>query len=306
MKKYMQWVVVPALLVAFTLPQGAQAATYYYQTPAQQQQIAYLYAVIAQLQAQLNALNASQSTAASNDASVETVGVADAYGDAVEFTGKVTFTHSGSVSVWFEYGLTTALNYSTVAQTISNRSTGSVATFTTTAPDLNISQTYYYRAVAKGSDGRYSEGAIKSFRYSGNGYSSNSSNSYSHSSSYSTPDVTTNSASYVTTDSADLAGRVDMNDYENGIAFVVYGEDESMINDVDRENRYSDITTSGHDLRKVSVNSNLDSDRSFTTSVYSLNDDTKYYYRYCVEYDDRDDGQTLVCGDVEHFYTDRN
>ncbi len=305
MKKYMQWVVVPALLVAFIAPQGAMASTqYYYQTPAQQQQIAYLYAVIAQLQAQLNALQ-SQTGPVSNNAAIETVGVADAFGDSVEFTGRVTFKQSGNVSVWFEYGLTTALNYSTVAQTVNNRSIGSAVTFTTTAPDFNTSQTYYYRAVVKGSDGRYTEGAIKSFRYTGNNYSSNYSNS-SHSSSYSTPDVTTDSAERIDTDSADLPGRVDMNDYENGIAFVVYGEDESMINDVDRENRYSDISTYGHDLRKVIVNSNLDSDRSFTSTVYSLNDDTKYYFRYCVEYDDRDDDQTLVCGDVEHFYTDRN
>jgi hypothetical protein len=304
MKKYMQWVVVPALMVAFIAPQGAQAATQYYQTPAQQQQIVYLYAVIAQLQAQLNALQAQTGTA-SRDVSVETVSVSDAYGDSVEFTGRATFTHSGSASMWFEYGLTTALEYSTVAQSVSNRSAGSVYTFTTTAPDFDTSKTYYYRAVVKGADGHYTEGAIKSFRYTGTGYSSHSSNS-SHSSSYSEPDVTTDSAKYITTNSADLMGRVDMNDYENGIAFVVYGEDESMINDVDRENRYSDISTSGRDLRKVQVNSNLDSDRSFTTTVYSLNDDTKYYYRYCVEYDDRDDGQTLACGDIEHFYTDRN
>ena len=177
MKKYMQWVVVPALLVAFTLPQGAQAATYYYQTPAQQQQIAYLYAVIAQLQAQLNALNA-QTGSVSNNAAIETVGVSDAYGDSVEFTGRVTFKQSGNVSVWFEYGLTTALNYSTIAQTINSRSTGSAVTFTTVAPDFNTSQTYYYRAVVKGSDGRYTEGTIKSFRYTGSSYSSNYDRSY--------------------------------------------------------------------------------------------------------------------------------
>ena len=304
MKKYMQWVIVPALLVAFTLPQGAQAATYYYQTPAQQQQIAYLYAVIAQLQAQLNALNAQTGTA-SNSGSVETVSVNDADGDAVEFTGRLTFTHSGSVSAWFEYGLTTNLTYSTVAQSISSRSTGSVVTFSATAPDFDTAKTYYYRAVVKGTDGRYIEGAIKSFRYDGSSYSSNSNNS-SHSSSYDTPEVTTDNAESIDTDTAELPGQVDMNDYENGIAFVVYGEDESMVEDVDREDRYSDISTYSRDLRKVIVNSNLDSDRSFTATVYGLNDDTDYFFRYCVEYDDRDDGETLVCGDVEDFTTDRD
>jgi hypothetical protein len=306
MKKYMQWVVVPALLVAFVIPQGAQAATtYYYQTPAQQQQIAYLYSLVAQLQAQLNALVASGATASSNDVAVETVSVDDADGDAVEFTGRVTFKHSGSASVWFEYGLTTALSYSTVAQSVNNRSTGTVYTLTAIAPDFDTSKTYYYRAVVKGDDDRYTEGAIKSFRYDGSSYNSHS-NSSSNSSSYDIPDVTTDDAQDITEDSADLLGDVEMNDYEDGLVFMVYGEDESMVEDVDREDRYSEIATYSQDLRKVIVNSNLDSDRSFTTSVYGLYDDTEYYYRYCVEYDDRDDDETLVCGDVEQFYTDRD
>lgn len=299
MKKYMQWVVIPALLLVFMAPAGAQAYTTTYQTPAQQQQIAYLYALVAQLQAQLNAILASQVGVQSNYVAITSEDVADASNNSVQMSGTASLKQSGTARFWFEYGLTKDVSYSTESRSVTNGRAGSSVSFTFTAPDIDSSKTYYYRAVAEGADGRYAEGTLKSFTYSGVSHTSSNSNS-------DIPQVTAENATSIDTDSAKLAGRVDMNDYENGIAFLVYGESETRLDNVSDEDRYDAVSTYNYDLRKVLLSSNLDYDQSFTTSISGLHDDTKYFYRFCVQYSDSRDNDRLVCSDVENFYTDNN
>ena len=47
------------------------------------------------------------------------------------------------------------------------------------------------------------------------------------------PDVTTDDAEDVEDDRAELHGEVDMNDFNNGVVFFVYGEDEDQVEDVE-------------------------------------------------------------------------
>lgn len=303
MKKTLQWMVLPVLMLTLALPQGAQAATY--QTASQQQQIAYLYSLIAQLQLQLNALLVNGSSQSSY-VSVETIAVDGDDNDSVELSGRINFRRDGDARVWFEYGSSMGLlSYSTPSYTIDNGRSGRSTDFSIIAPDLSSAKTYYYRAVAEGEDGRFAEGMIKSFRYDSN-YQSNNSNNHNNNSNDDVPDATTDEVDNIDTDQAELNGQIDMNDYENGIAFFVYGEDEDMVDDVKDENRYNDIVTDGDNLRKILLTSNLDDDRSYSSTVYGLDDDTEHFFRICVEYDDEDDDETLVCGDVESFETDRN
>lgn len=294
MKKYIQWVVVPVLLFVMVAPQGAQASTYVTST-ANQQQIAYLYSIVAQLQAQLNALLAAG--VVTSYVGVQTDGV-DSNDDSVELSGRVTFKRDGDARVWFEYGLTNTLSYSTQSADIDNGDQNETTSFSMIVPDLDTNRSYYYRAVAEGEDGRYAEGSIRSFTYTGNS-SSNSSND-------DVPQVNVDSADNVDENSAELSGAVDMNDYENGLAFMVYGEDESSIDDVEDDNQYSDVDENGDDLQKVLLSSSLDDDRDFTVDVSSLNDNTEYFFRMCVEYDDEDNDETLVCSSVKSFETDNN
>ena len=294
MKKYIQWVVVPVLLFVMVAPQGAQAAAYVTST-ANQQQIAYLYSIVAQLQAQLNALLAAG--VVTSYVGVQTDGV-DSNDDSVELSGRVTFKRDGDARVWFEYGLTNTLSYSTQSADIDNGDQNETTSFSMIVPDLDTNRSYYYRAVAEGEDGRYAEGSIRSFTYTGNS-SSNSSND-------DVPQVNVDSADNVDENSAELSGAVDMNDYENGLAFMVYGEDESSIDDVEDDNQYSDVDENGDDLQKVLLSSSLDDDRDFTVDVSSLNDNTEYFFRMCVEYDDEDNDETLVCSSVKSFETDNN
>jgi len=300
MKKIITRLFVPVLLFVLVIPQGANAYTqqYYNQN---QTQIAYLYSLVAQLQAQLNALQGTNSSAVgTNYLTVQTDGVTAQGSEKIELEGRVTFKRDSDARVWFEYGKTSILNYSTISLELKNQDSGDTFNFEISVPDLDTNQVYYYRAVAEDEDGRYAEGTVKSFRYEGrNDYNNNSSND-------DLPDVATDEAYGIYDDRAVLQGDVDMNDYEDGLAFFVYGEDEDQVDEVSDEDTYSDISTDGDDLRKVQVASNLDTNRSFKLTVTGLDDDTEHFFRLCVQYEDEDNDDTLTCGDVESFETDRN
>lgn len=120
------------------------------------------------------------------------------------------------------------------------------------------------------------------------------------------PEVTTDDADDVSDNQAELNGEIEMNDFENGVAFFVYGEDEEEVEEVEDEDSYNDISSNGDDLQKVLLSSNLDDDRSFSAQIYNLDEDTEIYYRICVAYEDEDDDDAMECGDVESFETDNN
>ena len=120
-------------------------------------------------------------------------------------------------------------------------------------------------------------------------------------------DVTTDSADNIEDNEAELRGEVDMNDFEDGEVFFVYGEDEDQIEDVEDDfDSYSDVDEDGDDLQKVKVDSGLDDDEEYEEIVTGLNDDTEYFYQICVGYEDEDDDDVITCGGVEHFETDGN
>lgn len=119
------------------------------------------------------------------------------------------------------------------------------------------------------------------------------------------PDVETDRARSITDDSARLEGSVDMNDFDDGEVFFVYGEDRNQIRDVEDDyDSYNDVDEDGNDLQKVRVDSSLDRDDDYSYTVRSLDDDTRYYFSLCVGYEDEDNDDVLACGSVEDFETD--
>ncbi|MAQ77353.1 hypothetical protein CL684_02410 [Candidatus Campbellbacteria bacterium] len=118
------------------------------------------------------------------------------------------------------------------------------------------------------------------------------------------PEVETLSAQNVTDDSARLRGDVDMNDFEDGLVFFLYGEDEDDVEDATDEDEYDDIDEQGDDLQKVIEENNFDGSDDFELNVFGLDDNQEYYFAICVEYEDDDNDETLECGDVEEFETD--
>lgn len=126
----------------------------------------------------------------------------------------------------------------------------------------------------------------------------------SNSSSEGEPEVRTRSAQNITENTAQLRGSVDMQDFRNGRVFFVYGEDQNDIDDVEDEDKYNDVDENGDDIQKILLESDLDDEEDYSRTVYGLDDDTRIYFRICVEYEDDDDDDTLECGRVEDFRTE--
>jgi hypothetical protein len=168
-------------------------------------------------------------------------------------------------------------------------------TFSNRLTSLDEDRTYYYRAVAEDEDGDEDYGGIESFRTD-----EKSSNSYDDE-----PDVDAWSAVNVTDEEATLRGKVDMNDFKNGVVFFVYGEDEGQVEDVSSDyDTYAEVDEDGDDLQKVRVDIDLDGSDTYAEDIDGLDNDTDIFFTLCVEYEDEDYDEVIECGGVEEFTTD--
>lgn len=322
-----------AVVFAFTIAApAANAATYYnyqYSSQSQEETIAQLQSIVNQLLAQLRSQgyntnvqyqytypsqyrNYGQYRSAQvrqnkkkdnynynygynyyNNAEVEVETRYASYSDdEVDLYGAVDLNRADYAYVWFEYGEDDDMDEDTSQKKVTRDGTFHASL---DVDDLEEDEVYYYRAVAKDDEGDYDYGVTRSFFVSDGGSSSRRDD---------VPEATTDDAEDVRDDEAELHGEVDMNDFRNGYVFFVYGEDEDQVRDVEDEDQYQDIDEDGDDLQKIVVDSDLDGSRSYWRRVTGLDDNTDYYYRICVEYEDEDDDETLECGRVEHFETD--
>lgn len=216
--------------------------------------------------------------------------------DDITLNGTIDLNHAPYGYMWFEYGENNRLDSNTT-----RRQTSRSGSFSTTVRNLERNEAFSYRAVTESPSGVRDYGVTRYFYISGSSNNRNNNNNDDE------PDANTDGADDVDEDSAELNGDVDMNDFNNGVVFFVYGEDEDQIEDVERDyDSYSDVDTDGDDLRKVRVDTDLDGDDDYSRRVTSLDDDTRHYYQICVEYEDDDDDDVLECGGVEDFETDRD
>jgi hypothetical protein len=97
-----------------------------------------------------------------------------------------------------------------------------------------------------------------------------------------------------------LTIQVDMRDMKEGLAYVVYGQSRSMVEQA-LNKEYADIEAAGELLQKTRVATNIIGSQEFTTVLDELDDETRYYYVACVAYDGRFDG--FVCSSMDSFTT---
>jgi len=171
-------------------------------------------------------------------------------------------------------------------------------TFSYTFPNNSITPntTYHYKACARDDNNNIVSGIRREFTTDDNG-------GMQH------PDANTQSPQDVGEDSAELRGSIDMNDFDNGIVFFVYGQDEDRIADVDNHyDTYNDVVDDedNDQFEAEFVDGNFDGDDDFTEEVNNLEENERYYYQICVEYDDENNDPRLECGGVEDFETDNN
>lgn len=225
---------------------------------------------------------------------VETLRAIDVEDDEASVYGNVDLESARYADVWFQYGHDDDdLDERSRMGRIDRNDR---RTFRADLEDLEEDERYYYRAVARDPQGRLDYGVTRSFftdeddrdRYDDD-----------------EPDVDTGRAFNIDEDSAEFDGDVDMNDFRNGIVFFAYGEDEDQIEDIaDEYDEYRDIDEDGDDLQLIRVDSDLDDDAEYEVRVSGLDDDTEHFFTLCVEFED--DDETIICGDVEDFETDRD
>lgn len=227
------------------------------------------------------------------DVSVVTRSAISVEEDSATLRGRLYLNDESEADVYFEYGTTkTNLDEETDHETITDGDDSDY--FESNIDDLEAGQIYYYRAVAEDENGDESYGMISSFKT----ISTDDSD---------LPSVTTSPAEDITENTAELHGSVDMNDYENGLVFFVYGEDDSVVSDIENDyTEFADINEDGDNLQKVEVDSDLDNDEQYQPDIADLNNDTKIYYAACVEFENSDNDQELICGITKSFQTDAN
>jgi len=202
------------------------------------------------------------------------------------------FNRSDYADVWFEYDTD---RYDLDNKTGSRRiDDNEYRNFGYRLANLRDDTTYYYRAVGADDEGERDYGAVYRFTTDYDGGSDDNE-----------PTVTTSLPTNIGDNEADLRGSVNMNDFNNGEVFFVYGEDEDQVADVEDDfDSYRDVDEDGDDLQKVLVDSDLDSRDSYVEEVDSLDSDTRHYFSICVGYEDEDDDEVLKCGSVRSFTTD--
>lgn len=258
----------------------------------------YLQAYINHLLALLAALeNANDDDDEDNndgDVYVRTLGAIDINEDSATLRGAIDMRSEDEAELYFEYGDSVSdLDTDTARMTLDESDDDEV--MEKTIDGLEDDTKYFFRAVAVDEDGEKDYGVIYSFFTDD---SDDDDNDDVH------PTVTTNAAEDVDTDSADLRGTVDMEDFENGVAFFVYGEDEDQIDDVEDDfNSYDDVDDDDEDLRKTLVDSDVDGTEAYEHTVTGLDENTNIYFALCVAFEDEDDDDTLECGTTRTFET---
>jgi len=268
------------------------------QVTAIQSYIAQLFLLLEQLrdlQAQLHGIGNNNQD--NSDIEVTTKSASNIDDDSAKLNGEIDFNDEDEATVYFEFGKQSSnLKYDTTHFVLDDDDGD---TFTHTITSLDEDTKYYFRAVAEDEDGDKDRGAIRNFTTDEEG--SNSSNGDT------TPEVETEDADDITGDSAVLNGEVDMNDFDNGIVFFVYGEDEDQVDDIASDyDEYSDVEEDGDDLQTQRVDRELDNYSEFSYEVSGLTVNTDIYFALCVEYVDEDDDNLITCGSTENFETNNS
>ncbi len=320
-----------ALLCAVSFAPAASAQTYYYPSYPTYQYQSYntqtvspahiqsllnqLYALMAQLQALQGGADYTYPSKPTTikyttgydhedyDIEVETDDV-DVNDDEATFSGSIELDDASYAHVWFEYGTDGDLDEETEDMKVTDDED-----FDIDVDDLDEGDRYYVRAVAQDPSGYVAYGEILAFT-AGNDDDDEDEDEDDEDDDDENdddiPEVTTLDSEDVDDNSAEIHGEIDMNDFENGLAFFVNGQDEDAVEEVEDEDSYSDVDSDGDDLQKFVLSSDLDDTRTFWSTISGLDEDTDYFFRICVEYEDEDGDDTLECGDTESYTTEEN
>lgn len=268
---------------------------------------AYLQQYIRQLEQLLAQLRALQGGVITHDGSddnadvdVMTKAATSVDEDSATLRGVVDFNNQDEATVYFRWGTKVGSLNKETTHVVRDADEDDV--FESMITNLEDNTTYYFRAVAEDENGDRTLGTVMRFETNDNGDNNDDNNSGD-----TRPAVDTDDVSNITDMSAKIRGSVDMNDFNNGHVFFIYGEDESMVGDVEDDfDTYEDVDEDGDNLQKVSADSDLDASSDYVATITGLNDDTDIFYAMCVAFENEDGDDEVICGNVEDFTTDNN
>jgi len=234
-----------------------------------------------------------------SEVDVTTRSATDIDEDRARLRGELDFNREDEATVYFEWGVNrNRLSETTILIVLDEGDDDE--SFYQTITRLNDNTTYYYRAVAQDERGRTDFGSVTSFRTDDDRGSSSRNNDDE-------PEVETGDARDISENSAKIEGEVDMNDFDNGILFFVYGEDEDQVDGIARNyDEYRDIDEDRDDLQKMLVDSDVDGRANAFAEIFGLDEDTDIFYAMCVQFEDDDNDDLIICGETEEFTTDRD
>ncbi len=228
---------------------------------------------------------------------IETEEATDITDNRATLEGIIDFDDADEATVWFEYGPGSDLKWRTTKVRVFADDDDEA--FARELIGLEEGERYSFRAVGEDEDGDREYGSIESFT------ADEDDNGDDDDSDDTDPTIRTLSAEDMSDDEATLRGEVDMNDFKNGTVFFVYGEDRSMIADVEDDvDTYDDIDEEGDDLQKLLVDDDLDGDASYSPEVSNLDADTTIYFAMGVAYEDEDGDEIIRLGDIRSLTTD--
>ena len=230
-----------------------------------------------------------------SDVNVRTLTATDVDENSATLRAIVDINNEDEAELYFEYGRSSG-NFSLKTSRLNLDDTDDGDTIEVDVRGLSKDTRYYYRAVAVDEDGDKDYGVANNFTTD---YDRNNSDNDDE------PTVSTQSAIDIDDEGAELRGSIDMNDFDNGRAFFVYGEDDDAVSDVEDDyDSYSDVDEDGDNLEKVLVDSDVDGYDALSEEVNGLDNNADIFFSLCVEYEDDDGDNVLSCGTVREFTTD--
>lgn len=303
--KHLLIIILMSGFILSPLTTSAQTTSYStYQPRTQVELLAYLYGVLAQLQAQLAEQRAAENTSSRNYTTtrnepnpffvnVFSLAPTSVARDTATLKAEVDKGGSAFLDVWFQYGEGTRL---TKTHDVPQVTKTGRQTVIAALKDLDANTTYSYRVVAEDEDGNRHYGQTRTFT---------TVDTQRTLSFYGRPVAETEGVTNVRSNGADIQGFITMNDYEFGKAFFVYGSSRTNVTDADNYVSYNEIPVSSEIVNKRLVNSKFIGRNTVKSGISSLKPATRYYYRACVEYYKNNDvkSPSLSCGGIENFTT---
>ncbi len=122
---------------------------------------------------------------------------------------------------------------------------------------------------------------------------------------YSLPTVETIAARNIEVNSAEFRGEVNMHSYTKGVAFIVYGYNQTKVNNLTNQYKtFASIPKLETDAVKIyKLDANANAVKTYSRRISGLIQNADYFYKLCIDYTNLAGKSVIKCGALENFST---